>query len=930
MGLSARNANMTIEQQFKEAALLAGIALEGEPNATVSEQVNEVTFTLFTNSNGALSKQYSLDSNGGILKQPAAQMYSGKARKVTLPFREFTQFQKHTKSNQAVGFGVNEADTVKISVNGALKPGYVARTKESFPYTQGPGVIMLDHDFNEFSKSFTAETLRDVLIEVHPEIATAECISRSSISAGVYRIGETPSTSKGHHTYMPVLDASDLPRYGQVLFNRLWLAGYGFIALASNGAMLIRSIIDGVVFSPERLDFVGKPVVGEGLTYTPPTVDYRPGGYLDTHTLPDLTEEEHQQVRAKKEAAKRAMAGKAKLQQGEWKAEHVERLVGRGVSRPDAIAQTNKLASDEFKVLSGDFPLEFTSLGTVTVAEVLLNPKDYDGKSLADPIEGVDYGRTTAKFYWNEGVTPCINSFAHGKSEYVLVADVVHVNTGEEREEAVNAGAPEKTRAIDALLENVTQINLKAVCKSLGWRSDDEVDYPKQKHIIVAIVISLIETAKKHNWRLMSDCGLFYIYNGAYWLMLQNEEVKEMLEDASIKMGLAKIDCFDVPFTDKLFKQAIRRGFFKERNFKKQSIINLVNGSLVLNEKGVKLKPFNYRDFLTHQLDFAYDADAVNPRFLKYLEEVLPDPDTRKTLQQVAGYLFIKGLKAEKVFFLYGAGSNGKSVFFEVLSGILGPHNFSTYSLKSLTDDTGYFRAKIKDKVVNYGSDIQFNTIDASMFKKLASGEEIEARLPYHEPFTMTDYAKLIFNINRLESANIEHTHGFERRVLIIPFLQTIAEKDQDKDLHHKILSNRAGVLNWVIEGSEEVIKNRGVFVSDECENFKSTFIKEADSAAMFEAEHIIANLDKNAVWSNPTWQKYMPESEKTCSSSMDGTGYSEIVHKIYQEYKVYCIEAGFKKPLGRNNFTKRMEAIGFEKKDKTEGWFLEKHYKKV
>jgi hypothetical protein len=47
----------------------------------------------------------------------------------------------------------------------------------------------------------------------------------------------------------------------------------------------------------------------------------------------------------------------------------------------------------------------------------------------------------------------------------------------------------------------------------------------------------------------------------------------------------------------------------------------------------------------------------------------------------------------------------------------------------------------IKDKIVNYGTDISLNRVDADMFKTLASGEPVEARLmPYREPFMMTDY----------------------------------------------------------------------------------------------------------------------------------------------------------------------------------------------
>jgi putative DNA primase/helicase len=51
----------------------------------------------------------------------------------------------------------------------------------------------------------------------------------------------------------------------------------------------------------------------------------------------------------------------------------------------------------------------------------------------------------------------------------------------------------------------------------------------------------------------------------------------------------------------------------------------------------------------------------------------------QRTLQEVCGYLFIKGLKLEKIFFLYGTGANGKSVLFEVINGLIGTENISHY-----------------------------------------------------------------------------------------------------------------------------------------------------------------------------------------------------------------------------------------------------------
>lgn len=166
----------------------------------------------------------------------------------------------------------------------------------------------------------------------------------------------------------------------------------------------------------------------------------------------------------------------------------------------------------------------------------------------------------------------------------------------------------------------------------------------------------------------------------------------------------------------------------------------------------------------------------------------------------------------------------------------------------------------------------------------------------------MTDYAKLIFNVNRMDSLNMEHTLGFSRRLLIIPFNITIPDDEQDRDLHKKILANRAGVLNWIIEGANEVIKNRDIFVSKECEDFKKQLIKESDTVAMFEAEFI-------------TEQR---RHHKT---------YSLTVTQAYEDYQTYCKEAGQKFPLGRNNFSKRMEAIGYKKVKKETAWYLEKNF---
>ncbi len=65
-----------------------------------------------------------------------------------------------------------------------------------------------------------------------------------------------------------------------------------------------------------------------------------------------------------------------------------------------------------------------TKIGTKTVAEVgALNPERYVGETLADPLEGVAYGRCKAKVMAGKEGGYIIHSFAHGGMVYRLSYD---------------------------------------------------------------------------------------------------------------------------------------------------------------------------------------------------------------------------------------------------------------------------------------------------------------------------------------------------------------------------------------------------------------------------------------------------------------------------------------------------------------------------
>jgi len=381
-------------------------------------------FTIFRSNHGALSKTYRLKNDGSIAKS-SANMSFGHANRITCTFRQFAQLLSSAKSNEAFSYGMHAAEysnSVEIAVSVKANPsiGILARTDEFYQFREVPGILMLDHDeWGGQGARLTPEKFLKILTTIHPEIAHAAHIVRGSLSSSVHRSNEDPG-DKGFHVYILVKNAAEIPHYGAVLFDRLWLAGYGHITLASNGSMLVRSISDRAVHQGSRLDFVGQPIIeGAGLSWSQPRMTIKMGQVLDTSTLADLSDVEKIEIKRLQADAKTAAKPLADVKAVAYTSKKVEEMVANGVDEISAKQTMAHINSSGHSILSGDFPLIFDSFGAVSIREVLANPTKYDQQTLADPVEGLNYGRGKAIFYWNDG-KPFIHSFAHGTSTYVL------------------------------------------------------------------------------------------------------------------------------------------------------------------------------------------------------------------------------------------------------------------------------------------------------------------------------------------------------------------------------------------------------------------------------------------------------------------------------------------------------------------------------
>ncbi len=426
----------------------------------------------------------------------------------------------------------------------------------------------------------------------------------------------------------------------------------------------------------------------------------------------------------------------------------------------------------------------------------------------------------------------------------------------------------------------------------------DKVDFRKQaalkqqseklgkKHYLVSGIEQILKIAQENNWGICKNQNCVYLYNGAYWNMIDNAEFESFLGEAAEKMGIDKFDARLYTFREQFFKQFMAvANLPKPPQSSQVVLINLLNGTFEFDHEKQFLRPPERKDFITYQLPFGYNPKAKAPLFEKYLSMVQPDLSRQMILAEYLGYLFVKPsrLKLEKTLLLYGTGANGKSVFFEIVNALLGgDKNVSSYSLQNLTNENGYYRAMLGNKLVNYASEIN-GKLETSIFKQLVSGEPVDARLPYGEPFTLHDYAKLIFNCNELPK-EVEQSLAYFRRFLIIAFDVTIPEAEQDKELSKKIIDiELSGVFNWVLDGLRRLLLQKGFTKSDAVDRQIEIYKMQTDNVQMFLTDEGYAKHTDD----------YMEFKE------------------LFGYYRTYCSDSGYH-ACSKRTFAERLRNAGF------------------
>lgn len=264
--------------------------------------------------------------------------------------------------------------------------------------------------------------------------------------------------------------------------------------------------------------------------------------------------------------------------------------------------------------------------------------------------------------------------------------------------------------------------------------------------------------------------------------------------------------------------------------------IHFKNGTLSKDENGLFTIWSDKKEFCINRIDSNYNPSAPIPKlFYNYLQEVYY-PDDIKTLQQYCGYCLIPTTALQKALMVIGDGGEGKSVVGSILHGIFGNSNIYRAKIKKLNSEFG--QCDLFGKLLMIDDDLSENALtDTSIFKELVTAKrEITVNKKYVQGFTFTPYARFIIFGNFTLQALYDISNGFARRQLVLQAKPKNENRVDNPFLDEQIVKNEAeGVINWLVQGLNDLIKNKfKLYVSERTNEASEQLKKESDSVLLF------------------------------------------------------------------------------------------------
>jgi putative DNA primase/helicase len=180
------------------------------------------------------------------------------------------------------------------------------------------------------------------------------------------------------------------------------------------------------------------------------------------------------------------------------------------------------------------------------------------------------------------------------------------------------------------------------------------------------------------------------------------------------------------------------------------------------------------------------------------------DEELEAFLQRMAGHALTGITRDHALFFLYGTGANGKSVFTGTLSGILGNYA-KTAPVETFTVSSGEHHPTDLAGLQGARLVMAIETEDGrrwaeSKIKALTGGDKIAARFMRADFFEFAPQFKLVVTGNHKPSLR-SVDEAIRRRLHLVPFTVTIPKDERDPCLSEKLRNEWPRILRWMIDG---------------------------------------------------------------------------------------------------------------------------------
>lgn len=374
------------------------------------------TITIVSSSHGPIVKRFSL-RDGKITSDPVAQIYRGSAETVAAKDpRTLLGIIEDLSANQALALGRLPALGVQYPLaSDALRAEHeIARTKRFLAHPASAAWMLLDIDTKGLPEAIVDRLSCgdpfDAIMRAVPELSRAPYLVRPSSSAGVSSPSGDTRGVTGGHVFVLVAKGTDIPRLLNAIHDRLWVEGWGYFAVSKSGQLLERSLVDLAVGGAERLIFEAAPIVEPPLSRQPPEPRLQNVGE-PLAFVSDVNAETLADLKAKARDAQLPDAKRVRLAYEDMQVRRLseERRIPASEARRIVKMRltTHSLSDDDMiEVRRGVFERVGDFLDRTTAPT-----------PMPCPIEGSDYGSTTAYFYPADeyALVPRIVSFAHGQ-----------------------------------------------------------------------------------------------------------------------------------------------------------------------------------------------------------------------------------------------------------------------------------------------------------------------------------------------------------------------------------------------------------------------------------------------------------------------------------------------------------------------------------